>query len=284
MKHKPNYTILGFSVVSLSVMMLALFFWLYSDGHVQEFKTYLLRTKESVSGLTRESSVLYNGVKVGYVSEIHIDQHDPDTVNILIEVDNKVPVTISTFATLDTQGLTGVVYVSLKNKTNSHVVLQRKRGFKFPVIPVKKSLLSQLINLIPNLGKTLTASSVGLENLFSEKNVKNITSTLSNLNTITTDYKNNQLDIMHQLNATLIKLDSAASTVQKSTQHFDRAVMSSKVLMDNLTQQSLNQLPTLFDQLNSVTLNLKHLAATVKSEPSILVRGRAEQSYGPGEK
>jgi phospholipid/cholesterol/gamma-HCH transport system substrate-binding protein len=284
MKHKPNYTILGFSVVSLTVMMLALFFWLSSDGHVQEFKTYLLRTKESVSGLTRESSVLYNGVKVGYVSEIHIDQHDPDTVNILIQVDNKVPVTISTFATLDTRGLTGVIYVSLKNKTSSHVVLQSKRGFKYPIIPVKKSLLSQLINLIPNIGKTLTASSDGVVKLFSEQNVKNITSTLSNLNTITTDYKKNQLDIMHQLNATLIKLDSVAGVVEKSTQHFDRAIVSSKVLMDNLTQQSLSQLPTLFDQLNSVTLNLKHLASTVKSEPSILVRGRAERNYGPGEK
>ena len=284
MKQKVNYTILGFSVVSLSVMMLALFFWLYSDGHVQEFKTYLLRTKEGVSGLTRESAVLYSGVKVGYVEEIQIDHDDPDVVNILIQVDKKVPITVSTVATLNTRGLTGVIYVSLKNKTNTHVLLQKTPPFNCPVIPVQKSLLSQLINLIPNVGKTIKASSEGMEHLFSEDNIKNFSAALQHMNSITKTYDANQQKILAQLTQTLKKIDAASDTFQHSTEHFDRVVKSSGVMVDNFTQQSLTQLPTLFQQLSSITLNLKQLAAKVRSEPSLLVRGKSIEHYGPGER
>ncbi|MBL7590285.1 MCE family protein, partial [Escherichia coli] len=62
----------------------------------------------SVGGLSRGSSVNFNGIKVGEVTDIRLAPQDPRRVLATIKVDPATPLRADTRARLDSAMLTGV--------------------------------------------------------------------------------------------------------------------------------------------------------------------------------
>ena len=76
--------------------------------------SYRVEFTGEVTGLTKGSSVLYNGIRVGDVADIHLDPDDPAKIIAEIRIDPGFPVTDSTKAQLQFQGITGAAYVQLQ--------------------------------------------------------------------------------------------------------------------------------------------------------------------------
>jgi phospholipid/cholesterol/gamma-HCH transport system substrate-binding protein len=87
--------------------------------------------------------VRYRGIAVGRVSSIDFDPKVKGNVRVRISVDERVPLTTSTFATLSYQGVTGLAFIALDDKGESQVSLQPDNDNP-PRIPLKPSLLAQL--------------------------------------------------------------------------------------------------------------------------------------------
>ena len=66
-----------------------------------------------MAGLHTGSAVQFNGVRVGEVTQLALDAHDPRKIEALIAVDRVVQVRADTTVTLEFQGLTGLAGVSL---------------------------------------------------------------------------------------------------------------------------------------------------------------------------
>ena len=73
-----------------------------------------VRVPGSVTGLGESSQVFFNGIRVGTVKRLVLDDTNPNMVIAKTEINGTTPITRSTVATLGFQGLTGLAFIELK--------------------------------------------------------------------------------------------------------------------------------------------------------------------------
>src|SRR5450755_1133233 len=114
METKANYTLIGLFTLAVVVGLFAFVYWFQNIGGTGERAFYRVQFDGSVSGLRTGASVLFNGIKVGEVTDLKLNPQDPRQVAALIAVDKNAPVRTDTKVGLDFQGLTGIASISLK--------------------------------------------------------------------------------------------------------------------------------------------------------------------------
>jgi phospholipid/cholesterol/gamma-HCH transport system substrate-binding protein len=113
METRANYALIG--IFTLAVIAAAFGFLLWFSGAEKQGGrvTYKIVFTGSITGLSKNGVVLFNGVPVGAVTKIDLMPQDPSRVYALVEVDGKVPVRTDTKARLEYTGFTGVASVAL---------------------------------------------------------------------------------------------------------------------------------------------------------------------------
>ncbi len=74
---------------------------------------YVIRTRESVNGLETGSPVKLNGVRVGRVDRLSLDDQSPEFIRLRLALRADTPVRRDTVAVINTTGITGLKYVEL---------------------------------------------------------------------------------------------------------------------------------------------------------------------------
>ena len=112
METRANYVLIGLATVIAILAGLGFFLWL---AKVQIDRTYAQYDIlfDTAAGLGKAAPVRFNGVDVGQVLSIDLDRSRPELVRVRIEVAAGTPVRQGTEATLQSQGVTGVSFVSL---------------------------------------------------------------------------------------------------------------------------------------------------------------------------
>ena len=82
MEPKVNYLLVGLFVVVLGATSLLVVLWLSKGDYRGVYDRYYTYMRESVSGLSIDSSVRYRGVEVGRVKEIILDPDNPEEVRL----------------------------------------------------------------------------------------------------------------------------------------------------------------------------------------------------------
>ena len=113
METRANYIVTGLFALAVIVGAFGFIYWFQNSGGGGERTIYRVVFAGSVSGLRTGAPVLFDGVRVGEVTALALDAHDPRKVEASIAVDRAVPVRADTKVTLDFQGLTGLAEVSL---------------------------------------------------------------------------------------------------------------------------------------------------------------------------
>src|SRR3990167_1179713 len=185
METNVNYTLVGAFVIALITAIVLGIIWLSSGFSFEQYSTYLIYMQESVSGLNIDSDVEYNGVEVGTVKSIELNQNNPQLVEVLVDIKNTTPITHGTVATLTTRGLTGLVYVALKDKSVDLRPLVAEPGQRYPVIPTAPSIFVRLDAALTQLNRSFKRISESMEVVFDEENQQSIKRTLLNLKRIT---------------------------------------------------------------------------------------------------
>ena len=125
METRANYAMIGAFTLAVIAGAFLFIFWFSGGGTKQAGRdSYRIVFSNSVSGLQRGSQVLFNGIKVGEVTNLDLAP-DPSEVFATIEVDKRTPVKTDTRARLEYQGLTGVASVAL---VGGSADAQRLRG------------------------------------------------------------------------------------------------------------------------------------------------------------
>lgn len=119
METHARYVLVGlFSVLVIAIGFLFVY-WLQNTGQLADRTSYRIRYDGSVSGLRPGASVLFNGIRVGSVTDLRLDRSDPHAVIATISVERNTPVRVDTRAGIDFQGLLGAASVSLGGGTNT---------------------------------------------------------------------------------------------------------------------------------------------------------------------
>ncbi len=308
MDNKVNYTVVGVFVIVLAVLMVTIFLWLTTMKHDQFTETYVTYIRDDVSGLNVQSSVRFNGVKVGYVSSILLNEKDPQQVEIIMKLAKGTPITTSTVATLNPQGITGLDYVGLKAKTNNAAPLRRQSGQRYPVILAEPSLLMRVTTVAQEITDSISQLTEDVNRVLDKRNRLAVRNTLSNLEKITDTLSNNSTQIHQSLtsmgtllknsavasqqlpqllkgiNKTLLAMTDAASSVAKSGESISESVHSATISVNEISQHLVPSTQELLQRLNAMVSNLQSFTYEFQQDPAMIVRGRVPAAPGPGEK
>jgi phospholipid/cholesterol/gamma-HCH transport system substrate-binding protein len=119
METKANYLVIGLFTLAVVVGVFGFIYWFQNIGGTGERAFFRVQFDGSVSGLRTGGSVLFNGIKVGEVTNLKLNPARPQQVLATISVDKSVAVRADTEVGLEFQGLTGIAALSLKGGSAS---------------------------------------------------------------------------------------------------------------------------------------------------------------------
>src|SRR5476651_2573438 len=100
METNVNYTIIGLFVITIISFIILAIIWLSAGLSTENYSIYKVYMQESVSGLSPDSVVEYNGVNVGGVKSIELNRRNPQLVELLLKIKTNTPITRGTKAKL----------------------------------------------------------------------------------------------------------------------------------------------------------------------------------------
>ncbi len=320
MDNKVNYVIVGAFVAVLGAAVLLVVLWLGKSDYRGVYDRYYAYMKESVAGLSNNSTVKYRGVEVGRVKDIQLNPENPEEVRLTLDILHATPIKTDTVAVLETQGLTGLATVNLNGGSREAPALERAQGQEYPVIKTGPSLFFRLDMAISRL-----LSDQGLTKLLANVNVlsQNATAVVDEENRATikqilkdlSDITRTVADQSERVDSGLVSASNAAQNVAKMTETMNKqvpgllervnksaaalqtmteelahtgrsvrsAVQESRPDIEQFTRQTLSETGALVTELRQLTGTLQRVARQLEQEPSSLVLGKKSQQRGPGE-
>src|SRR3712207_739191 len=134
METRANYALIGVFTLAVIAAAFGFVFWFSGGGSQNARVPVRIVFSGSVSGLTKGSVVLFNGIRVGEATEVSLLPDDPRRVVATIEVDRVTPVRADTRARLEYQGLTGVAQIALVGGEPAAPGLEAGPGQTLPTI------------------------------------------------------------------------------------------------------------------------------------------------------
>ena len=151
MEPKVNYILVGSFVAFLGAAVLVGILWLGKTDYRGSYDRYEAYMRESVAGLSVDSTVKYRGVDVGRVKSITLRPDNPEEVLLTLDIVRGTPVKTDTIAKLETQGLTGLATINLTGGSRDALSLQAQEGQAYPVIKTGPSLFFRLDEAVSRL-------------------------------------------------------------------------------------------------------------------------------------
>lgn len=315
MENKSHAFAAGAFVVGLVAALVALIVWFTRDDTVRH--VYELSTRDPVSGLQPQAAVRYRGIAVGKVSSIDFDPEHKGNVRVRLSVDEAVPLTKSTYATLSYQGVTGLAFIALDDKGESQEPLAHNDDDP-PRIPLRPSALAQLQDRGEVIIKQVEQVTTRMNELLGDGNQQRVAQALENI--ARTSESANQLT--RQLDSTiknrlepalaaipplasnastaLSTVKTAAADVSRVANNFngtvtrlnapdgpiDKLATGTQALsqgMDSFNGATLPRLNRVADEASLTMRRLGRVADSLNDNPQSLLFGRGSAEPGPGE-
>jgi phospholipid/cholesterol/gamma-HCH transport system substrate-binding protein len=117
METRAPFVVVGAFVLAAIAAVFGFVYWLHNTGGLGPRASYHLQFDGSVPGLLVGAAVLFNGIRVGEVTDLGLAPDSPRRVNATISVASTTPVRSDTKVGLEFQGLTGVPVIALEGGT-----------------------------------------------------------------------------------------------------------------------------------------------------------------------
>lgn len=153
METRANYSLIGLFTLAVIVAGFLFVFWFAGRDSNSRREPVRIVFSGSVSGLSRGSSVLFNGLRVGEVTDIRLLPEDPRRVVAVIEVDKSTPLKADTRARLESQGLTGVASIALVGGEAEAGPLQPPPGQPIATINAERSDFQDLFETVRTISR-----------------------------------------------------------------------------------------------------------------------------------
>ena len=159
MQSRAGHALIGLVTLATVAGLLGFALW-FGSGTAETVNVRLVFNGD-VSGLGRGSSVLFSGLKVGEVTQLEIEPTNPRQITATIKVNRATPLRADTTATLEGQGLAGVVAVQLRGGSANAGPLIAAAGQALPSIAAGPS--ENILKRVGSIAKSMDAAMVQIE-------------------------------------------------------------------------------------------------------------------------
>jgi phospholipid/cholesterol/gamma-HCH transport system substrate-binding protein len=117
METKARYLWVGLFMLAVVAAGFGFVYWLNNEGRLGKRAFYQVQFEGSVSGLQKGAAVQFNGIRIGEVTDLRLDAHDPEKLTATIAINTGSPLRVDTKVGVDFQGLMGTPAISLTGGT-----------------------------------------------------------------------------------------------------------------------------------------------------------------------
>jgi phospholipid/cholesterol/gamma-HCH transport system substrate-binding protein len=128
MERKANYVLIGLFTFAVIAGVFGFVFWIHQTAGKKQSVAYRVIFDGTVSGLRVGSPVLFNGIRVGEVTDLRLNVDKPTQVLAMLQVNKATPIRSDTRAGLEFAGLTGIASVSLRGISATTTLLEKEEG------------------------------------------------------------------------------------------------------------------------------------------------------------
>ena len=269
----------------------------------EQFDNYYTIFDTDVNGLFVDAKVKLNGISVGSVTSITINEKDLNQVVVAFKVQRGTPIKVGTRA-----GMTAGM-----NLTGEKQVILSGGNYNEPnvpeggLVPAATSMFDQITGQVGDLFGKVSPIVDGLNRLLSEENAEALSRSLKNFEKTTENLSKLTEDLRKPLNT----MSKSAVSLQKILAEIEEAKLAAKAdasittlkekldaidtkgLNDNLMQtaESMNKLTQRVDamvyknedqvgnaveELNTILENLEEFTQKIKNNPSVLIRSEGK--------
>ncbi|MYL97339.1 MCE family protein [Novosphingobium sp. FGD1] len=312
METRANHVWVGIVTLLLLAALAAFVIWIarLNEGSQNEYDIFF---KQSVDGLARGSEVAYAGVPSGQVTKIELWPQDPSFVRVRVKVDEKVPITVGTTATIQAS-FTGVSDIQLEGAVKGAPLLTEPGPEGVPVIPTKRGGFGEILSNAPLLLERLATLTENLNQLLSDENRRSITGILANTNKMTRDISQATPELratmvemrgsLAQATRTLAAFEGVAhkaddllgdegssladqlrrtlASAQKSMEQLDRTMQHAQPALDQVSQQTLPAAEAAIRDLRATSKALRSVTEKIDEQGAgALLKGQKLPDYKP---
>ena len=168
MESRANYAVIGGFVLVMLMIGLAFLGWLSNAGQTQRQADVRVIFSGAVTGLSTGSAVLFNGIKIGEVRDLRLDEKDPRTVIAIVRVNRDVPIKTDTRATLSYQGLTGTATLQLEGGSRNAPGLFDAATDGIPTMPAEISPFQDILESARNVLTRADSAMAAIDDFITE--------------------------------------------------------------------------------------------------------------------
>lgn len=258
METRAHYVLIGLFTVAVFTGAMWFMLWMAKAGPNEDIAHYDVVFRESVTGLSIGSRVLYSGIHVGTVERIIIDPDDPRQVIARIRVAGTTPVTQDTRAELILANITGASEIQLIGGAVGSAPLVREDGG----VPRIFAEPSRLARLSGSLSRLLEDFSVLIENsnrILSEENMQHLTRSLEHLSQFSAVLAGQGEVLVTDGARTMASLQSAAATLDRLLDENEEALAGG--------MQGLTGLGPALEELRRTMTTLREVTRRFDEDP-----------------
>jgi phospholipid/cholesterol/gamma-HCH transport system substrate-binding protein len=296
MEREANYLAVGTFILLVLGMGIAFVLWYTDANDGREYNVYEIQFAGSVSGLDRGSPVRYLGVDVGRVRRLGIDMENASRVDVVVEIDETAPISSATRASLGLQGVTGLLYVNLREAPEVDKAQAMRQGKRYPLIESAASDFDTFLASLPELMSRANSLLERIGRVLSDQNLVSLTNTLNNLEKTSAGLPKtgkDVADLVATMQATVVEMRSAAEglnaittnaqpeiqsalarmatiaqNLEQASARVDRFTAKSESQLGNFTEQGLFELQRLMRETRSAAREFRDLSRSLKENPS----------------
>jgi phospholipid/cholesterol/gamma-HCH transport system substrate-binding protein len=296
MERDAHYVAVGAFILLVIAMAVGFVLWYTDANDGREYERYEIYFTGSVSGLDRGSPVRFLGVDVGRVRRLAIDSTNATRVVVVVEVDKTAPISAATRASLGLQGVTGLLYVNLKEASDVDRSAPLQKGANYPVIQAVESDFDAFLASLPELMGRANTLLERFTRVVSEENLTGIAETIKDVRdtmaTMPQTSKDVQLLVTElrgtvaeihtaaeslngmtnearpEVRQALARMNDVANSLADASQRIDRFTQKSEVQLGSFTEQGLFELERLMRETRSAAREFRDLSRSLQDNPS----------------
>ncbi|WP_235042360.1 MlaD family protein [Vreelandella profundi] len=237
METRAHHVLIGFFTLATVAAALLFALWMSYASGKRDYQPYRILFERSVSGLSIGSTVQYNGIEVGDVTELTLDSNDPRKVVANIRVYEDTPIKADTRAKLAFASITGSMSVQLYGGTPESQRLIDQTDSDAPFIQSDPSPIATLFDEGEDMIENINSILKSVNDLFDDNNREQAGTILNNIARITEMVASQQSaldenmalfsDASRQATTTLASIDELSQEATQLLREDGRLVMQS---------------------------------------------------------
>ena len=300
MERDAKYAAVGLFAL-LAIAAAVGFVWWYSGASDRrDYARYEIPFTGTVSGLSQGSPVRYLGVDVGRVSSMRVDADDAGQVNVIAEIDSTAPISGATRAKLGLLGLTGLLYIDLRQDLMANAERPLAQGKQYPIIPAQKGDIEEFLEHLPDAVTRAANVMMRIERVLSDENIESLTATLANVqvaseelpdiarraNELTTEMRTTSTELGAlaarlrevtdtsgpDLQASLAQVRATADSLSRTAASLDRIVSGNEASLSQFAGSGVSDVHQLVIDVRDASNEVRALAQSLRENPSSLLR------------